>query len=31
MLDYDLNTCKFHETQAEPEFDATTDFWTQAS
>ena len=26
MLDYDLNTCKFHETQAEPEFDATTDF-----
>jgi len=26
MLDYDLNTCKFNETQAEPEFDAATDF-----
>ena len=25
-LDYDLNTCKFNETQPEPEFDATTDF-----
>jgi twinkle protein len=26
MLDYDLNTCKFNETQAEPEFNASTDF-----
>jgi twinkle protein len=25
-LSYDLNTCKFNETQPEPEFDATTDF-----
>ena len=25
-LDYDLDTCKFNETEAEPEFDATTDF-----
>ena len=25
-LSYDLSTCKFNETQAEPEFDATTDF-----
>jgi twinkle protein len=25
-LTYDLSTCKFNETQAEPEFDATTDF-----
>ena len=25
-LEYDLNTCKFNETQAEPEFDATSDF-----
>ena len=25
-LSYDLSTCKFHETQAEPDFDATTDF-----
>ena len=25
-LDYDLSTCKFNETEAEPEFDATTDF-----
>jgi twinkle protein len=25
-LCYDLNTCKFNETQPEPEFDATTDF-----
>jgi len=25
-LDYDLSTCKFNETQYEPEFDATTDF-----
>ena len=26
QLSYDLPTCKFYETQAEPEFDATTDF-----
>jgi twinkle protein len=26
QLSYDLNTCKFNETQPEPEFDATTDF-----
>jgi twinkle protein len=25
-LKYDLSTCKFNETQAKPEFDATTDF-----
>ena len=25
-LSYDLSTCKFNETQAEPEFDPTTDF-----
>ena len=25
-LDYDLDTCKFHEIEPEPEFDATTDF-----
>ena len=25
-LSYDLSTCKFNETQAEPEFDATQDF-----
>ena len=25
-LNYDLSTCKFNETQAEPEFDPTTDF-----
>ena len=25
-LSYDLSTCKFNETQPEPEFDATTDF-----
>ena len=25
-LKYDLNTCKFHETEATTEFDATTDF-----
>jgi twinkle protein len=25
-LDYDLDTCKFNETEADPEFDATTDF-----
>jgi twinkle protein len=25
-LDYDLDTCKFHETEPEPEFDPTTDF-----
>jgi twinkle protein len=25
-LKYDINTCKFHETEEEPEFDATTDF-----
>jgi len=25
-LTYDLSTCKFNETQAEPEFDPTTDF-----
>ena len=25
-LSYDLSTCKFNETQAQPEFDATTDF-----
>ena len=25
-LSYDLATCKFNETQAQPEFDATTDF-----
>ena len=25
-LSYDLSTCKFNETKAEPEFDATTDF-----
>ena len=25
-LSYDLSTCKFNETQAEPEFDATVDF-----
>ena len=25
-LSYDLSTCKFNETQAEPDFDATTDF-----
>jgi twinkle protein len=26
QLSYDLSTCKFNETQAEPEFDPTTDF-----
>jgi twinkle protein len=26
QLNYDLSTCKFHETEAEQEFDPTTDF-----
>jgi twinkle protein len=25
-LDYDLSTCKFHETEADDEFDPSTDF-----
>jgi twinkle protein len=25
-LDYDLSTCKFNETEADDEFDPTTDF-----
>ena len=26
QLNYDLNTCKFNETEADPEFDPTSDF-----